>query len=110
MGAVDIDDEKVMVVWVSFGRSSLEAAAYLKKVRAACDGRLPRVQEFLRWSPFHTILCYFNPGIKVFPFSLSYRPQNFIIKNIGKIAMFHQIIAANANNKDSFSFLANSPI
>ena len=42
-GAVDIDDEKVMAVWVSFGRSSLEAAAFLKKVRAACDGRLPRV-------------------------------------------------------------------
>ncbi len=41
--AVDIDHEKVMAVWVSFGRSSLEAAAFLKKVRAACDGRLPRV-------------------------------------------------------------------
>jgi transposase-like protein len=42
-GAVDIDDEKVIAVWVSFGRSSLEAAGFLKKVRAACDGRLPRV-------------------------------------------------------------------
>ncbi len=30
-GAVDIDDEKVMAVWVSFGRSSLEAAIFLKK-------------------------------------------------------------------------------
>jgi transposase-like protein len=79
-GAVDIDDEKVMAVWVSFGRSSLEAAAFLKKVRAACDGRLPRVQEFLRWLPFHTILCHFNPRIKVFPFSLSYRPPEFYNK------------------------------
>jgi transposase-like protein len=42
-GAVDIDDEKVMAVWISFGRSSLEAVAFLKKVRSACDGRLPRV-------------------------------------------------------------------
>ncbi len=42
-GAIDLDDEKVIAVWVSFGRSSLEAAAFLKKVREACDGRLPRV-------------------------------------------------------------------
>ncbi len=42
-GAVDLDDEKVIAVWVSFGRSSLEAAAFLKKVRGACDERLPRV-------------------------------------------------------------------
>ncbi|VVB88204.1 DDE domain protein [uncultured archaeon] len=42
-GAVDLDDEKVIAVWVSFGRSSLEAAAFLKRVRAACDGKLHRV-------------------------------------------------------------------
>jgi transposase-like protein len=42
-GAVDLDDEKVIATWVSFGRSSLEAAAFLKKVRGTCNGRLPRV-------------------------------------------------------------------
>ena len=42
-GAVDIDDEKVLAVWVSFGRSSLEAKAFLKKVRDTCKGRLPRI-------------------------------------------------------------------
>jgi len=42
-GAVDLDDEKVIAVWVSFGRSSLEAMIFLKKVRHSCKGRLPRV-------------------------------------------------------------------
>ena len=42
-GAVDIDDEKVLAVWVSFGRSGLEAKAFLKKVRDTCKGRLPRI-------------------------------------------------------------------
>jgi transposase-like protein len=42
-GAVDVDDEKVIAVWVSFGRSGLEAKAFLKKVRYACKGRLPRI-------------------------------------------------------------------
>jgi transposase-like protein len=42
-GAVDLDDEKVIATWVSFGRSSLEAAAFLKKTRDTCDGRLPRI-------------------------------------------------------------------
>ena len=32
-GAVDIDDEKVIAVWVSFGRSGLKAKAFLRKVR-----------------------------------------------------------------------------
>ena len=42
-GAVDIDDEKILAVWVSFGRSGLEAKAFLKKVRDTCKGRLPRI-------------------------------------------------------------------
>jgi putative transposase len=42
-GAVDIDDEKILAVWVSFGRSGLEAKAFLKKVKYACKGRLPRI-------------------------------------------------------------------
>ena len=42
-GAVDIDDEKVLAVWVSFGRSGLEAKAFLKKVRDTCKGRFPRI-------------------------------------------------------------------
>ena len=42
-GAVDIDDEKVLAVWISFGRSSLEAKAFLNKVRDTCKGRLPRI-------------------------------------------------------------------
>jgi transposase-like protein len=42
-GAVDLNDEKVIATWISFGRSSLEAAAFLKKVRGTCNGRLPRV-------------------------------------------------------------------
>ncbi len=42
-GAVDLDDEKVLAVWVSFGRSGLEAKSFLKKVRSTCKGRLPRI-------------------------------------------------------------------
>ena len=42
-GAVDIDNEKVLAVWVSFGRSGLEAKAFLKKVRDTFKGRLPRI-------------------------------------------------------------------
>ncbi len=42
-GAVDIDDEKVIAVWVSFGRSGLEAKSFLKKIRSVCKGRLPRI-------------------------------------------------------------------
>jgi transposase-like protein len=42
-GAVDIDDEKVLAVCVSFGRSGLEAKAFFKKVRDTCKGRLPRI-------------------------------------------------------------------
>jgi transposase-like protein len=32
-----------LAVWVSFGRSGLEAKAFLKKVRGTCKGRLPRI-------------------------------------------------------------------
>ena len=42
-GAVDLDDEKVIAVWVSFGRSGLEAKSFLKKVKSVCKGRLPRI-------------------------------------------------------------------
>jgi len=42
-GAVDLDDGKVIGVWVSFGRSGLEAMIFLKKVKQACKGKLPRV-------------------------------------------------------------------
>jgi transposase-like protein len=42
-GAVDLDDEKVVAVWVSFGRSGLEAKSFLKKVKRACMGELPRI-------------------------------------------------------------------
>ena len=34
-GVVDLDDEKVIAVLVSFGRSGLEAMAFLKKVKLA---------------------------------------------------------------------------
>ncbi len=40
-GAVDLDGEKILAVWVSFGRSGLEAKAFLKKVKDTCKGRLP---------------------------------------------------------------------
>ena len=50
-GAVDIDDEKVLAVWVSFGRSGLEAKAFLKKVRDTCKGRLPRI--FIDGGPWY---------------------------------------------------------
>ena len=43
LGAVDLDDEKVIAVRVSFGRSSLEAMAFLKKVKQVCKGKLPRI-------------------------------------------------------------------
>jgi transposase-like protein len=42
-GAVDIDDEKDIAVWVSFGRSGLEAKSFLNKVKRACIGELPRI-------------------------------------------------------------------
>ncbi|NJD76893.1 MAG: IS6 family transposase [Candidatus Methanoperedens sp.] len=42
-GTVDLDDEKTLAVWVSFGRNGLEAKVFLKKVRCACKGRLPRI-------------------------------------------------------------------
>ncbi len=42
-GAVDLEDEKILAVWVSFGRSGLEAKAFLQKVRGTCKGRLPRI-------------------------------------------------------------------
>ena len=42
-GAVDLDDEKVIALWVFFGRSGLEAMIFLKKVKNACKGKLPRV-------------------------------------------------------------------
>ena len=41
--AVDLDDEKVITIWVSFGRSGLEAMIIIKKVEEACKGKLPRV-------------------------------------------------------------------
>ena len=41
--AVDLDDEKIIATWVSFGRSGLEAKSFLKKVKSACIGRLPRI-------------------------------------------------------------------
>ncbi len=41
--AVDLDDEKVIATWVSLGRSGLEAKSFLKKVKRACIGRLPRI-------------------------------------------------------------------
>ena len=67
-GAVDLDDEKVIATWVSFGRSSLEAAAFLKKVRVTCNGRLPRV--FMDGGPgIHVLLT--RPGSTDIPLSLS---------------------------------------
>jgi transposase-like protein len=42
-GAVDLDDEKILAVWVSFGRSGLEAKAFMKKVKHTCKGRLSRI-------------------------------------------------------------------
>ncbi len=42
-GAIDLADEKILAVWVSFGRSGLEAKAFLKKVRDTCKGRLPKI-------------------------------------------------------------------
>ena len=36
-------DEKVIAVWVSFGRSGLETMAFLKKVKHACKGKLSRI-------------------------------------------------------------------
>ncbi len=42
-----------MAVWVSWGGISIEAAAFLKKVRAACDGRLPGVfVDMGTWYPW----------------------------------------------------------
>jgi len=41
--AVDLDDEKIIAVWVSFGRSCFEAMMFLKKVKSVCKGKLPIV-------------------------------------------------------------------
>ncbi|MBW2661468.1 MAG: IS6 family transposase [Deltaproteobacteria bacterium] len=43
LGVVDLDDEKVIGVWISFGRSGLEAMTFLKKIKHACKGKLPRI-------------------------------------------------------------------
>jgi len=43
LGAVDLDDEKVIAVGISFGRNGLKAMTYLKKVKQACKGKLPRI-------------------------------------------------------------------
>lgn len=42
-GAVDLDYEKVIAIWVSVGRSGLKAMIFLKKVEHACKGKLPRI-------------------------------------------------------------------
>ena len=42
-GAVDLENEEVIAVATSFGRSGLEAFAFMKKVRNTCKGRLPVV-------------------------------------------------------------------
>lgn len=41
--AVDLDDEKTIASWASFGRSCFEALIFLRKVKRVCKGRLPRV-------------------------------------------------------------------
>jgi transposase-like protein len=41
--AVDLDDEKVIATLVTYGRSSLEAMAFLRRVKRVCKGKLPRV-------------------------------------------------------------------
>lgn len=41
--AIDLEDEKVIAVYVSYGRSYFEALAFLRKVRKACKGKMPHV-------------------------------------------------------------------
>jgi len=50
-GAVDLDDEKVIAVWISFGRSGFEAMIFLKKVKHTCKGKLPRI--FIDGGPWY---------------------------------------------------------
>ncbi len=40
-GAVDLDDEKVIAVWVSFGSSGIKAKSFLKKVKMSVNGDYP---------------------------------------------------------------------
>ena len=41
--AVDLEDEKIIAVYVSYGRSYFEAMAFLKRVKRVCKGKMPRV-------------------------------------------------------------------
>ncbi len=87
-GAVDLDNEKVIAVWVSSGRSSLEAAAFLKRVRDFCCGKLPRV--FIdggTWYPWalnkagfnrYTVVAFgYRSAIERFFWGIEYRIRRF---------------------------------
>ena len=59
--AVDLEDEKVIAVYVSYGRSYFEAMAFLKRVKKACIGKMPRV--FIdggKWYPWALQRMGFN--------------------------------------------------
>ena len=54
-------DEKVIAVYVSYGRSYFEAMAFLKRVKKACIGKMPRV--FIdggKWYPWALQRMGFN--------------------------------------------------
>ena len=51
--AVDLEDEKVIAVYVSYGRSYFEAMAFLKRVKKVCKGKMPRVfVDGGKWYPW----------------------------------------------------------
>lgn len=56
-GTVDIDDENVIAVWVSSGRSSLEAAAFLRRVRdESCTSLIELLLQFVTIAVFWSLV------------------------------------------------------
>ena len=61
MAAVDLEDEKVIAVYVSYGRSYFEAMAFLKRVKKACKGKMPIVfVDRGKWYPWALQRMGFN--------------------------------------------------
>ena len=59
--AVDLEDEKVIAVYVSYGRGYLEAMRFQKKIKRVCKGEMPRV--FIdggKWYPWALQRLGFN--------------------------------------------------
>jgi Transposase and inactivated derivatives len=108
-GAVDIDDEKVLAVWVPFGRSGLEAKAFLKKVRDTCKGRLPRIfidgGSWYYWAL--RVVCFKRYTVVSFgPRSAIERLFSDIERRIREVPSFLVSVSTKINHTNPSSLLA----